>query len=175
LDDERSAGASNTPDAAAGGSRGFIHSSALGAAGVALVETEIQLYTRFQPARPTYDIGVDLRAINPEGSRGANLQVKASGAKNFNVQSRWEVIPNFLIVYVWQLRSRAEAVVYVMSYQEAYQIVAGCAPRWLQTRSWRELGGYGTTSPSSQIVRAIQPYQATPERWRAALAAAVTE
>jgi hypothetical protein len=153
-----------------------VHSSALGAAGVALVETEIQLYTRFQPARPTYDIGVDLRALNPEGNRGANIQVKASAKRNFNVQKRWETIPNFLVVYVWQLQLRADAIAYVLTYEEAFEIVKCHAPRWLETRSWSDLGGYGTTSPSNQIRQAIHKYRATPERWRIALAmACITE
>jgi len=150
----------------------IVHTSALGAAGVALVETEIQLYTDFQPARPTYDIGVDLRAVNAEGNRGVNLQVKASAKKNFNIQKRWDAIPNFLVVYVWQLRSRADAVVYVLRYEEAFEIVRSCAPQWLQTRSWRQVGGYGTTSPSVRLLSAIDPYRATPARWRAVLSAA---
>lgn len=163
--DEKVLCAPGAPDTA-------VASSALGAAGVALVETEIQLYTTFQPARPTYDIGVDLRAISADGEHGVNLQVKASAGRNFNVQQCWAKIPRFLIVYVWELRTRGDASVYILNYREALQIIKCCAPTWLRTRSWNRSGGFGSTAPSAAILRAIQPYQGTRGRWRAALMAA---
>jgi hypothetical protein len=70
------------------------------------------------------------------------------------------------------LRLRGEAMVYVLRYEEAFEIVRRCAPRWLQTRSWQEAGGYGTTSPSQRLLSAINIYRASPSRWREVLSAA---
>jgi hypothetical protein len=59
----------NISKASASSAHSPVATSAPGAAGVALVETEIQPYTSFQPSKPTYDVGVDLRAITPDGKR----------------------------------------------------------------------------------------------------------
>lgn len=148
------------------------NSSALGAAGVALIEAEILLYTDFEPARPAFDSGIDLRAISPKGHT-VNLQVKTATDRSFGVERRWEGLPNFLLALVWNLTSRTKADVYVLSFQDAIGIIEACAPTWLQSASWRgEIqgrAGFSTRSPNQKILAAIEAYRATPERWREAL------
>jgi len=146
-----------------------INTSALGAAAVSLVETEIQLYTGFQPAKPSYDIGIDLRAISAGGKHVVNLQVKSSSRRSFGIQRRWSKIPHFLIVYVWNFRGRSDASVFVMSYAEAYGIIKTTAPTWLKSKSWRMRGGFTSNAPSELMRSAIEGFRATPERWNKAL------
>ncbi len=133
------------------------------------------LYTDFEPARPAFDSGVDLRAISPTG-HAVNIQVKAATGKSFDIQCRWEALPNFLLALVWNLTSRTKADVYVLSYAEAFRIIETCAPTWLQSASWKGEtkgnAGYGTRKPNRKILTALESFMGTPEHWRDALSIA---
>jgi len=149
--------------------------SALGAAGVSLVETEIHLYAPgWQPARPIVDSGIDLRVISPEGSKVYNLQVKASAAWSLHVRLKWKDIPNFLGVFICNLQTRDAAEVYVMRFLEMIDVLDEWMPagKFRSTRSWNQgaaKAGYGTWKRAPRLVAAMQPYRATPERWQSVL------
>jgi hypothetical protein len=150
-------------------------SAALGAAGVSLVETEMLLYAPgWQPARPVVDDGIDLRVISRDGSKVYNLQVKAGAAWSFNMRRKWEHIPNFLGVYICNFKTREQAEVYVLRFEDIIAVLDKWMPtgKFRSTLSWNQRSGdagYGTWKTTPKLIAAMQAFRATPEPWRAVL------
>jgi hypothetical protein len=93
------------------------------------------------------------------------IRVKAATESSFTVWRAWAQPLDLLLVYTWYVTEPAEAVTYALTYPEAEEITRRLG--WQSSRSWQQLGGYGTTSAAQHrpLCDLLAPYRMTPERW----------
>jgi len=113
-------------------------------------------------AEPLIDNGVDLVAFRD--GRYRTLQLKAATGERFGVARKYEGRAE-IFVYIFHARS-AKPQIYAMTYDQAVAILRDRGH--CESKSWKEKGGY-TLVPGPKVRTLLEPYHATPERWRALL------
>lgn len=118
-------------------------------------------------ATPIRDRGIDLIAYADIDKRlprftSCPIQMKAAMTRCFSLAVKYAKVRNLLIAYVWNLFESDKAVVYALTYAEAYAVADTLG--WTRTASWKQ-GTYSTTRPSERTVQLLQPYKMTPEKW----------
>lgn len=126
----------------------------------------------FDVAQPLRDRGIDLIAyidIDDEFNQfiGIPMQVKAASQRSFSISRKYNKFPNLIMVYVWNILSDEMSVIYALTQQEAVSV--GDEMGYTATASWQEGGLYTTTRPSQKLVKLLEPYKMTPEKWRGKL------
>jgi len=124
-------------------------------------------------ALPIRDDGVDLIVYRRKGEDVFNarpLQLKTATKPRFTVDRiKYEGRHGLIMAYVW---GQDRSTIYALSYHPDVSDVAR-AMGWDQTNAWQT--GAGTKRPgwscyaSSKLLRVLEPFQATPDRWRALL------
>ena len=125
------------------------------------------LLAGLEVATPARDRGIDLIAyadFGPQLDRfvACPIQMKASSERSFSLDRKYEKFPALLMAYVWNLRAPDEAVTYALTFDEARGVAEEMG--WTQTKSWAN-GLYSTTRPSRRLVKLLEPFRMTPERW----------
>jgi hypothetical protein len=119
------------------------------------------------------DHGVDLIAYADLGSQtavftGCPIQLKASSARYFGVHRKYAKFANIILAYIWGLARPEHAATFALTFSEAVAIADTLG--WTKTRSW-ERDGYSTSNPSARVVKLLEPYRMSPERWRSKILA----
>jgi hypothetical protein len=122
-------------------------------------------------ALPLRDRGIDLIAysdLDPDapGFVACPIQMKAATASSFTVLRRYERFRNLILAFIWHITEPENLVTYALTYLEASVIVERMG--WTHSRSWTDLGGYGTTKAeqNTKLMTLLKEHQMTPERWR---------
>lgn len=126
-------------------------------------------------AAPLRDHGIDLFAyfdLNADAhgqpSHTAHfaarpLQLKAVNGERFMLDRKYEKFPDLLLVYVWHLKEPARTIAYALSYSQALAIAESLG--WTATEAWKQHGVDNMSVPSKELVRLLEPYRATNDRW----------
>lgn len=119
-------------------------------------------------AEPLHDKSIDYLIYNDAG-KNHNLisyavKLKTSSSKTFYLYKKYEHIPHFLLVYVWNARGPEESSVYALTYEEALRILE--AKGYARSVSWIEEGGFSVTDAGPELLGMLEPYRMTEERWR---------
>lgn len=128
-------------------------------------------------AAPLRDHGIDLIAyldVSPilEGDTSAParfaarpIQMKTVTGERFTVDAKYAKFPDLLLVHIWHAEDPARTVAYGMTYPEMYAIAQ--ARGWTSTKTWASRGGYyNMSAPGKELVRSLEPFRMTPQRWR---------
>lgn len=91
------------------------------------------------------------------------IQMKASSARIFGVDSRYAKFPELLAVYVWDLSDLSRASSYALTYQEALAVATRMG--WTSTATWEERGSYTTTRPGAKLRKLLDEHRMTPAKW----------
>ena len=131
------------------------------------------LHAGLDVALPIRDDGVDLIVYRRKGEGLFNarpVQLKTATRPRFAVDRlKYEGRQGLIMAYVW---GQDRSTIYALSYHPDVSDVAR-AMGWDQTNAWQT--GAGTNRPgwscyvSSKLLRALKPFLATPDRWRALL------
>jgi hypothetical protein len=118
-------------------------------------------------ATPIRDRGIDLIAYSDIDKRltrfaSCPIQMKAAMTRPFSLATKYAKVRNLLIAYVWNLNDLSKTVTYALTYQEALAVAETLG--WTRTGSWQR-GAYSTTRPSAKIVKLLEPYRMTSEKW----------
>ena len=102
---------------------------------------------------------------SPPSTLRRRIHVQAATESAFRVWKVWGEKPGLLLAYVWYVAAPAEVEIYALEYPEAEAIVRRLG--WASTRSWNDLGGYGTTKAAQHRVLSdlLAPYRMTPSSW----------
>ncbi|MGD0830995.1 MAG: hypothetical protein ABR907_08645 [Terracidiphilus sp.] len=119
-------------------------------------------------AEPLDDKSIDYLIYNDAGKNreliSYAVKLKTSSHKTFYLYKKYERIPQFLLVYVWNARDPEESSVYALTYEEALRILE--AKGYARTDSWIEEGGFSVTDAGPELLEMLKPYRMTEERWR---------
>jgi hypothetical protein len=107
--------------------------------------------------------------VFPHAGNGARLapyevQLKTSANETFSLHKTDVHSPRSVIAYVWRAQSPQDSVIYALSYDEAFRIIQ--TKRYVNTRSWKELGGYSVTHAGSELKQMLAPFRMSPESWQ---------
>ncbi len=123
------------------------------------------LEAKLEVARPERDHGIDLIVYAEKPKFVAvPIQMKAASKKSFSLSKKYAEFPNLILAYIWNLEKGQTPATYALTYVEALAVVEEMG--WDQTPSWQEKGGYGTTKPGKRILKLLQPYLMSPDKWR---------
>ncbi len=114
----------------------------------------------FEVARPNRDKGIDLIVYEarPGGLfQALPIQMKAKTSEGFDIKTKYDRIPGLVLAYVWGVGDTSQRF-FLMTYSEAVALLGHRAT----TSSWREKGGYNTSTPSRELSAAIRKYE---DRW----------
>jgi hypothetical protein len=133
-----------------------------------LLVTEL-LRAGLEVALPIRDRGIDLIAYADTGEDVSEfgacpIQMKAASDASFSINSKYRVFPGLLIAYVWNVARASNAVSYALTHEEALAVAEQMG--YTQTASWKA-GIYSCTRVGSRLLRLLEPYRMTPEKWRA--------
>lgn len=114
-------------------------------------------------AMPVRDHGIDLIAyVDKDAFVARPLQLKVSSKSSFSIDTKYEKFPDLVLVYMWNVDSVEDVEIYALTYDEARAV--GEALGWTKTKSWAN-GQYVTSSPSQELVVALQQYRMAPDQW----------
>jgi hypothetical protein len=121
-------------------------------------------------AIPLRDRGVDVIAYADQMSqttafKGCPIQLKASSARSFAVDKKYEKFANIVLAYVWGLAQLDLVATYALTYPEAVKVAEDMG--WVTTATWAKDGCYTTSNPSARLLDQLKPFLMTPEKWRA--------
>lgn len=125
-------------------------------------------------AEPVRDKGIDLVAYR--GDAGATgfvarpIQLKAYSHESFGLDIKYKGIPGLLIAYVWNVRAPEQSEVYVLTFEEAMEILD--KKGYSKTSSWTEGGRYFVRNAGQELRDYLSQYKMTRERWIEKLQAA---
>ena len=127
------------------------------------------LQAGLEVAFPARDRGVDLIAyldVDPESDRfvAKPIQLKSASRRSFGVWKKYGKFHDLILAYVWHLDGQQPAETYALSQPEA--LAVGQEMGYLETVSWKEGGGYGTTRPSARLIELLKPYRMSAKKWR---------
>lgn len=77
------------------------------------------------------------------------IRVISATEESFNIRDRYKALANGLLAYVWYARDPLQAIIYVMTYEEALDIAD--RKQWTLTDSWQKEGYYSTTRPDRTL------------------------
>jgi hypothetical protein len=95
--------------------------------------------------------------------------MKVSSRENFDIHRRYSLIPELMLVFVWNVDEPASRY-FALGYLEAEVVAQSMG--WTNTASWRgEIAsgraGYGTRRPGSKLRALLDAYEIKhPEQWR---------
>ena len=91
--------------------------------------------------------------------------MKTVTGERFTVDAKYAKFPDLLIVHIWHIEDSARTVAYGLTYSEMYTIAEVCG--WTTTKTWKSRDGYyNMSAPSKELVRLLEPYRMTSQRWR---------
>ncbi len=123
-------------------------------------------------ALPLRDRGIDLIAYADTGNgvltfAAKPIQMKAASGQSFSIDRKYDVFPNLILAFVWNVADAANVVTYAMTCADALAI--GDQMGYTQTESWRR-GRYHCTSISGRLLQLIEAHRMTPARWQSMIA-----
>lgn len=125
------------------------------------------LRSDLEVALPMRDRGVDLVVYADLSKKvksfaAVPIQLKASTARSFSVDKKYERISNLLLVHVWHVNDGQEPVFYALRYPEAVKVLEQMG--YADTPSWGR-GGYSTSNPSRKLCEKLAPYKMDQSQW----------
>jgi hypothetical protein len=118
-------------------------------------------------ARPERDRGVDLIAYEEGGRSGRfvarPIQLKTASHRSFVVDRKYRTIHGLLLAYVWRVADPEKTCCYCLTYSEVEELARRM--NWTRTKSWTERGIYTRTSPSTDLVRLLEPFRMETRKW----------
>jgi hypothetical protein len=119
-------------------------------------------------AQPMNDKSIDYLIYNDAGQShelvSYAVKLKTSSSKTFYLYKKYEQIPRFLLVYVWNARGPEESSIYALTYEEALRILE--AKGYAKSESWIKEGGFSVTDAGPELLDMLKPYQMTEKSWR---------
>ena len=117
-----------------------------------------------EPGRPE-DFDYVVYRTNGSGTKADRcvVQLKTSANEAFSLHRTDVHSPHSLIAYIWRAQSPEDSAVYALTYDEALRIIQ--AKGYVNTHSWRELGGYSVTHAGSELRQMLAPFRMSPECW----------
>lgn len=119
-------------------------------------------------AEPLRDEDIDYLIYSDAGKShrlvSCAVKLKTSSSKTFYLYKKYAQIPDFLLAYVWNARGPEESSVYALTYEEALRILE--AKGYAKSDSWIKDGGFSVTHAGSELLKMLEPYRMTQERWQ---------
>lgn len=121
-------------------------------------------------AMPMRDRGIDLIAYVDTGRdlsafTAVPIQMKAASQRSFSINRKYDKFPNLIHAYVWGMQDADCLKTYALTQTEAIAVAKEMG--YTETDSWTVNGTYATTKPSAKLLALLQPFEMTPEKWRA--------
>ena len=101
---------------------------------------------------------VDLAATT-DSFTAVPIHLKAASARTFSLHRKYERIADLVYAFVWNVASDAE--VYALTYAEAVNLA--------EQLGWTATDPAGMLLDVVAVQATLEPYRATPERWRQAV------
>lgn len=121
-------------------------------------------------ASPIRDRGIDLITyidINKDDRLqsfiACPLQMKAATKRRFSVSQKYEKFSNLLLTFVWYVDDPNRNIIYALTYREAVKVAEEMG--WTKTEAWKK-GKYSSNNPSERLVKLLDNYKMTSEKWR---------
>ena len=119
-------------------------------------------------AKPLHDKTIDYLIYDDAGKNhdlvSCAVKLKTSKSKTFYLYKKYEHIPRFLLVYVWNALGPDESSIYALTYEQALRILE--AKGYSKSDSWVKEGGFSVTDSGSDLLDMLKPYRMTEESWR---------
>lgn len=121
-------------------------------------------------AMPMRDRGIDLIAYVDTGRdlsafTAVPIQMKAASQRSFSINRKYDKFPNLIHAYVWGMQDADCLKTYALTQTEAVAVAEKMG--YTETDSWNVNGIYATTKPGAKLLALLEPFEMTPERWRA--------
>ncbi len=119
-------------------------------------------------AIPLRDRGIDLIAYVDLAAKASKfaavpIQMKATSARAFSLDTKYAKISNLVIAYVWGLQAPEHSQCFALTYSEAVEIAD--TMKWTTTASWAK-GSYSTSAPSKKLCELLAPFKMSSDSWR---------
>jgi hypothetical protein len=117
-----------------------------------------------EPERPEdFDYVVYRSNGNSTNADRCVVKLRTSANETFSLHKTDVRSPRSLIAYVWRAQSPEDSAVYALTYDEAFRIIQ--AKGYVNTHSWREMGGYSVTHAGYELRQMLAPFRMSPECW----------
>jgi hypothetical protein len=136
--------------------------------GIRIFESQVRA-AGLRLVEPSKKNGIDyfIRSETQTGEERASFPVKLKTSIHevFSLYKKESRIPRLLVAYVWHAKEPKASEVYVLTYDEALQIVK--SKPYSTSKAWIVEGGYSVTHAGTELKEMLKKYRMmTPKEWR---------